>query len=231
MPGFDVTIGNYTLVPNPFWGGVLFPLRRLRDPLPLAVRSSGAYRRPTRFHNVLDRPRDAPWRTAFGVALSRGCSSSSSPAPPTASTSRSASPTRRRSGSIRVLVWSSLPLVALVVTQRVCVELQRGERLEERRRHRRGRRPRRASLGPPGCPSRRAENTPENLIWLGPAKGAHGDTVVGDRAGSRAPAGARPARHVPALDEPRDLDPRPRLGRVPRPAAEAGARRDAWSAR
>src|SRR5207302_1337074 len=26
IPHFDVTIGNYTLVPNPFWGGMLFPL-------------------------------------------------------------------------------------------------------------------------------------------------------------------------------------------------------------
>src|SRR5439155_15376988 len=26
MPGLDFTIGKYTLVPNPFWGGVLFPL-------------------------------------------------------------------------------------------------------------------------------------------------------------------------------------------------------------
>jgi ubiquinol-cytochrome c reductase cytochrome b subunit len=26
MPGFDVTIGGYTLVPNAFWGGALFPL-------------------------------------------------------------------------------------------------------------------------------------------------------------------------------------------------------------
>ena len=26
MPSFDVTIGHYTLVPNPFWGGALFPL-------------------------------------------------------------------------------------------------------------------------------------------------------------------------------------------------------------
>ena len=25
VPGFDVTVGDYTLVPNPFWGGVLFP--------------------------------------------------------------------------------------------------------------------------------------------------------------------------------------------------------------
>ena len=26
MPGFDVTIGDYTLIPNPFWGGALFPM-------------------------------------------------------------------------------------------------------------------------------------------------------------------------------------------------------------
>ena len=26
VPGFDLTIGDYTVVPNPFWGGALFPL-------------------------------------------------------------------------------------------------------------------------------------------------------------------------------------------------------------
>ena len=26
MPSFDVTIGHFTLIPNPFWGGILFPL-------------------------------------------------------------------------------------------------------------------------------------------------------------------------------------------------------------
>src|SRR5204862_5306235 len=25
VPSFDVTIGDYTLIPNPFWGGILFP--------------------------------------------------------------------------------------------------------------------------------------------------------------------------------------------------------------
>jgi ubiquinol-cytochrome c reductase cytochrome b subunit len=68
MPSFDVTIGNYTLVPNPFWGGALFPLIVLG--VLLAVpwverRLTGDYA----FHNVLDRPRDAPGRTAFGVAF------------------------------------------------------------------------------------------------------------------------------------------------------------------
>jgi ubiquinol-cytochrome c reductase cytochrome b subunit len=68
MPSFDLTIGHYTLVPNPFWGGALFPLLVL---VVLAVfpwaerRLTGDYR----LHNVLDRPRDAPNRTAFGVAF------------------------------------------------------------------------------------------------------------------------------------------------------------------
>jgi ubiquinol-cytochrome c reductase cytochrome b subunit len=68
MPGFDVTIGNYTLVPNPFWGGALFPL------IVLVVLAAWPWvdRRVTgdrRAHNVLDRPRDAPARTAFGAAF------------------------------------------------------------------------------------------------------------------------------------------------------------------
>jgi ubiquinol-cytochrome c reductase cytochrome b subunit len=68
MPSFDVTIGHYTLVPNPFWGGALFPL------LVLAVLAAFPWieRRLTgdhQMHNLADRPRDAPNRTAFGVAF------------------------------------------------------------------------------------------------------------------------------------------------------------------
>ncbi|MFL5781684.1 MAG: cytochrome bc complex cytochrome b subunit, partial [Thermoleophilaceae bacterium] len=68
MPGFDVTVGDYTLVPNPFWGGALFPLIVLLvlAALPWAERR---ITRDHRVHNVLDRPRDAPGRTAFGAAF------------------------------------------------------------------------------------------------------------------------------------------------------------------
>ncbi len=68
MPGFDVTIGHYTLIPNPFWGGVLFPLVVLG----VALSIPWAERRFTGdrgIHNLADRPRDAPGRTAFGVAF------------------------------------------------------------------------------------------------------------------------------------------------------------------
>jgi ubiquinol-cytochrome c reductase cytochrome b subunit len=69
MPGFDVTIGGYTLIPGPFWGGILFPTIVLAVLLGYPVferRRSGE--KATR-HNLLDRPRDAPGRTAFGVAF------------------------------------------------------------------------------------------------------------------------------------------------------------------
>jgi ubiquinol-cytochrome c reductase cytochrome b subunit len=68
MPGFDVVIGNYTLVPNPFWGGVLFPgvVFGFIYFWPWLERR---FAHDTAFHNLADRPRDAPVRTAFGVAM------------------------------------------------------------------------------------------------------------------------------------------------------------------
>jgi ubiquinol-cytochrome c reductase cytochrome b subunit len=68
MPGFDVVVFNRTLVPNPFWGGILFPLIVMVSLLAwpwLERRFSG----DRRVHNVLDRPRDAPVRTAIGVGF------------------------------------------------------------------------------------------------------------------------------------------------------------------
>ncbi|HET6830789.1 MAG TPA: cytochrome b N-terminal domain-containing protein [Solirubrobacterales bacterium] len=68
VPGFDVTIGDYTLIPNPFWGGVLFPglVFAFLYAYPwLERRLRGDRDR----HHLLDRPRDAPVRTATGMAL------------------------------------------------------------------------------------------------------------------------------------------------------------------
>jgi ubiquinol-cytochrome c reductase cytochrome b subunit len=68
VPGWDFVIGDYTLVPNPFWGGILVP----------TIVVGFLYfwpwleRRLTRddaFHNLLDRPRDTPGRTAVGVGM------------------------------------------------------------------------------------------------------------------------------------------------------------------
>jgi ubiquinol-cytochrome c reductase cytochrome b subunit len=68
MPAFDVVVWNRTLVPNPFWGGALFPLVVMATLLAwpwLEQRVTG----DRSFHNVLDRPRDAPVRTGIGAGF------------------------------------------------------------------------------------------------------------------------------------------------------------------
>jgi ubiquinol-cytochrome c reductase cytochrome b subunit len=68
MPGFDVTIGNYVVVGNPFWGGAAFPLTvfLILFLWPTLERRVTGDRE---FHNLLQRPRENPWRTAIGAAL------------------------------------------------------------------------------------------------------------------------------------------------------------------
>jgi ubiquinol-cytochrome c reductase cytochrome b subunit len=68
MPSFDVTIGNYTLIPNPFWGGIAFPgvVFTILGAFPWLERR---FTRDHRVHNLANRPREAPNRTAFGVML------------------------------------------------------------------------------------------------------------------------------------------------------------------
>jgi ubiquinol-cytochrome c reductase cytochrome b subunit len=131
MPSFDVTIGHYTLVPNPFWGGVAFPLFVF---LVLFAWPSleRRFTKDEAFHNLLDRPRDAPWRTAIGVAFFTWIF-----------VVFVAGAADRLfvlfdlsyQGQVRVyriLVWV-LPVVALILAKRICDELLRGEVVERRR--------------------------------------------------------------------------------------------------
>jgi ubiquinol-cytochrome c reductase cytochrome b subunit len=68
MPPFEPTIAGATVVPNPFWGGLLFPtvvfLFLFGWPA-IERRITRDYRR----HDLLDRPRDNPMRTAVGAAF------------------------------------------------------------------------------------------------------------------------------------------------------------------
>jgi ubiquinol-cytochrome c reductase cytochrome b subunit len=139
MPNFDVNIGHYTLIPNPFWGGLLFPgiVFGILYFWPALERR---FTRDYAFHNLLDRPRDAPVRTAFGVALftwvfviflagasdrvfiSLGLSYD------------------WQIWVYRVLVFVG-PAVAFAVTKRVCEELLAGERVARSRKAAEGKLP------------------------------------------------------------------------------------------
>jgi len=131
VPSFDWTIGDYTLVPNPFWGGAAFPLAvflllYLWPWLERKVTGDEGW------HHVLDRPRDRPWRTAIGTALVTWVllvflSGSADRVYVTFGISYTA-----QIWVYRVIVWV-VPLVVLVATKRICDELRAGERVESRR--------------------------------------------------------------------------------------------------
>jgi quinol---cytochrome-c reductase cytochrome b subunit len=132
VPSFDLTIGSYTLVPNPFWGGALFPLVVFT----VLYAWPALERRVTgdrSFHNVLDRPRDAPWRTALGASLFSWIflvflAGASDRVFVLLGISYV--------GQIwfyRVAVWV-VPVVVLVVAKRVCDALREAERIREQRR-------------------------------------------------------------------------------------------------
>jgi ubiquinol-cytochrome c reductase cytochrome b subunit len=68
MPPLEIHLFGYTFVPNPFFGGALFPLLvfALIYAWPaIERRITGDYAR----HELLDRPRDVPWRTATVAAF------------------------------------------------------------------------------------------------------------------------------------------------------------------
>jgi ubiquinol-cytochrome c reductase cytochrome b subunit len=131
VPHFDVTIGRYTVVPNPFWGGALFPLAVL---LVLGL-WPWAERRITGdhgVHNLLDRPRDAPGRTAGGLAFMTWVflvfvSGSADRAYVFLDASYAT-----QIHIYRIAIWV-VPAVVFVVARRWCLDLQRAERVEEER--------------------------------------------------------------------------------------------------
>jgi ubiquinol-cytochrome c reductase cytochrome b subunit len=132
LPSWDWTVGNYTLVPNAFWGGVLFP----------AVVFGFLYLWPwlerrftgdDAFHNLLDRPRDAPGRTAVGFGVLTWVLLVF-----LAGASDRVFVSFGLSYSTQILVYRVAalvgPFIAAFVAYRVCLGLQAGERVEHDRR-------------------------------------------------------------------------------------------------
>jgi len=125
VPGFDVTIASYTLVPNPFWGGVAFPLAVFG----LLALWPWVERRVTgdqELHTLLDRPRDAPWRTAVGTAVLTWVFVVFLAGSADRADVLFGLDYRAQIWAYRVLAFV-LPVAVLVVTRRVCLELRRGE--------------------------------------------------------------------------------------------------------
>jgi ubiquinol-cytochrome c reductase cytochrome b subunit len=129
MPGFDVTIGSYTLVPNPFWGGLLFPtvVFLVIMAFPWIERRITGDHRP---HNLLDRPRDAPGRTAFGVAFFSWVALVFIAGGVDRSTVFFGLSYTAQIWVFRGLVWV-LPILLFFVVRRWCRALQAAERIEE----------------------------------------------------------------------------------------------------
>jgi ubiquinol-cytochrome c reductase cytochrome b subunit len=68
MPPLEIHLFGYTAIPNPFFGGILFPgivFTVLYAWPALERRITKDHAR----HDLLDRPRDNPWRTATGAAF------------------------------------------------------------------------------------------------------------------------------------------------------------------
>jgi ubiquinol-cytochrome c reductase cytochrome b subunit len=131
VPSFDLTIGGYTLVPNPFWGGVALPglVFGFLFVWPwLERRTTGDYG----FHNLLERPRDAPLRTSIGIGVITGVllvflAGSADRVDVLFNITYTS-----QIWVYRVLVFVG-PVVAALVAYRVCVALQRGEAVEHER--------------------------------------------------------------------------------------------------
>jgi ubiquinol-cytochrome c reductase cytochrome b subunit len=69
MPNVDVVIGGRTVIPNPFFGGLLFPSAVFGFLYLWPLTEQKLITRDRRRHELLDRPRDNPFRTAVGAAM------------------------------------------------------------------------------------------------------------------------------------------------------------------
>ena len=128
VPSVDVTVGHYTLFPNPFWGGAAFPLvvfgfLYFWPAIERKVTGDSG------FHNLLERPRDNPMRTAVGIGMATWVllvfiAGSSDRVYVWLNVSYTS-----QIEIYRVLVFV-IPLLAAAIAYRVCEELVAGEKVE-----------------------------------------------------------------------------------------------------
>src|SRR3954464_11449309 len=123
MPNIEIRIGSLTLVPNPFWGGAFFPtfVFAVAAGYPFLERRLSRDHAP---HHLLDRPRDHPWRTAFGAAFLTWVGSIFFAGSSDRLFYQVGIDYEAQVHVYRVLVFV-LPIVAFVATKAVCEELRR----------------------------------------------------------------------------------------------------------
>jgi ubiquinol-cytochrome c reductase cytochrome b subunit len=127
MPNLEISLGGHTLVPNPFFGGVLFPtvVFALLYALPWIDRRF--FTRDHAAHHLLERPRDNPSRSALAAAVLAAIFV----------VFAAGSADRlfvifnySYQGAIDFfrIAFLVAPVLTYVVTKRVCIELARSER-------------------------------------------------------------------------------------------------------
>ncbi len=133
VPGFDVTVGNYTLVPNPFWGGALFPSVVFGFLFAWPFLERRFITHDYGYHNLLDRPRDAPIRTAIGVGMFTWVTMVFIAGGIDRVTVMFDLSYTSAIQVFRFAIWI-VPFIAGLASYRVCIELQAGEQAERSRR-------------------------------------------------------------------------------------------------
>ena len=145
VPGCDLVVDSRTVVPNPFWGGVLFP----------GIVFGILYLWPTlerRFtgdratHNLADRPRDSPWRTAIGSAVVAWVFLIFLAGSADRVNVLFGLDYTKQVEVYRVGIWV-IPLIVLLVVKRVCGELRAGEQVARVREEAATQPPRRTGAG------------------------------------------------------------------------------------
>jgi ubiquinol-cytochrome c reductase cytochrome b subunit len=145
VPGWDLVIDNRTVVPNPFWGGVLFP-GIVFGLLYLWPTLERRLTRDRATHNLAERPRDNPWRTAIGAALISWVFLIFLAGSADRVNVLFGLDYTRQIEVYRVAIWV-IPVVVLMVTRRVCIELVAGEAVARIRQEAAAQPPRRTGIG------------------------------------------------------------------------------------
>ncbi len=131
VPPLEIQIADFTLVPNPFWGGVLWPALMFMVLYAWPWIDRKLFGDPRR-HELLDRPRDNPRRTAVFAGLATWVLATVVVGTFDRAYFRADIAYEVQLWAMRIAVFV-LPFVVYFVVQRVCEELRESERHPLRR--------------------------------------------------------------------------------------------------